>query len=186
MGFIPAVGDICAVRDGIHDLLHRDTLGVALNVLALIPVFGGIPKTIEVIRSTRHIQQAYARSHRKQSDLSRAEPPKPSRAGIFSSWVTFLFGFASFVAGLSAALMTYGYIPGWSSGAAKPVWLLGALPLALLSLVFSLRGRIAKDHRGLVRFGVFFALVALAGIAYTVLVDQGTLPALTLPALHLQ
>jgi hypothetical protein len=95
--------------------------------------------------------------------------------------VTFLFGFASFVAGLSAALMTYGYIPGWPSGASMPVWLLGALPLALLSLIFSLRGRLAKNHRGLVRFGVFFALVALAGIAYTVLVDQGTLPALSLP-----
>jgi hypothetical protein len=181
MGFIPVVGDICAVRDGIHDLVHRDALGVALNILALVPVFGGIPKTIEVIRSTRHIQQAYVRSHRKQPELSLVMPPKPSRSGIFSSWVTFLFGFASFVAGLSAALITYGYIPGWSSGAARAVWLLGALPLALLSLIFSLRGRLAKGHRGLVRFGVFFALVVLAGIAYTVLVDQGNLPALSLP-----
>lgn len=176
MGFIPVVGDICAVRDGIHDLVHRDALGVTLNVLALVPVFGGIPKTIEVIRSTRHIHHAYLRSHPKPP-----QPPKPSRAGIFSSWVTFLFGFASFVAGLSAALMTYGYIPGWPSGAAMPVWLFGALPLSLLSLLFSLRGRLARDHRGLVTFGVMFALVALAGIAYAVLVDQGQLPALSLP-----
>lgn len=181
MGYIPIVGDICAVRDGIHDMLHRDALGVALNILALVPVFGGIPKTIEVIRSTRHIQQAYARTHRKQSEYSRVEAPKPSRAGIFSSWVTFLFGFASFVAGLLAALVTYGYLPGWSSSAAMPVWLLGALPLAFLSLIFSLRGRLAKSHRGLVRFGVTFALVALAGVAYTVLVNQGTIPALSLP-----
>ncbi len=182
MGFIPAVGDLCAVRDGIHDLIHRDALGVALNVLALVPVFGGIPKTIEVIRSTRHIHQAYVRSHRKQPEYSRAEPPKPSRAGIFSSWITFLFGFASFVAGLSAALMTYGVIPGWPSGAARPVWLFVALPLSLLSLIFSLRGRLAKGHRGLVRLGVIFAFVALAGIAYTVLADQGMLPLPSLSA----
>lgn len=180
-GFIPVVGDICAVRDGIHDLVHKDTLGVALNVLALIPVFGGIPKTIEVIRSTRHIQQAYTRSHRKPAELSRAELPIPSRAGIFSSWVTFLFGFASLAAGVLATLVTYGYLPDWSSDAAKPLWLVGALPLAILSLLFSLRGRLAKGHRGLVRFGMTFALVALAGIAYTVLVNQGTLPALSLP-----
>jgi len=181
MGYIPVVGDICAVRDGIHDMLHRDALGVALNILALIPVFGGIPKTIEVIRSTRHIQQAYARTRLKEPEFARVEAPRPSRAGIFSSWVTFLFGFASFVAGLLAALISYGYLPDWPSGAARPLWLIGALPLALLSLVFSLRGRLAKDHRGLVRFGVLFAVVALAGVTYTVLVDQGTLPALTLP-----
>lgn len=180
-GFIPVIGDICAVRDGIHDLVYRDTLGVALNALALVPVFGGIPKTIEVIRSTRHIQQAYVRSHRKEPEFSRAALPKPSRAGIFSSWVTFLFGFGSFVAGLLAALVAYSYLPDWSSSAVKPLWLLGALPLALLSLLFSLRGRLAKSHRGLVRFGVLFALIALAGIAYTVLVNQGLLPALSLP-----
>ena len=175
MGYVPVVGDLCAVRDGLHDLIHRDVIGVVLNVLALVPVFGGIPKTIEVIRSTRHIHQAYRRSHPKA--------PKPSRAGVFSSWVTFLFGFAGLIAGVSAALMTYGYIPGWPSGAAMPIWLLVALPFALLSLIFSLRGRLAKAQRGLVRFGVLFALVALAGIAYAVLADQGMLPTLSLPLL---
>ena len=188
LGFVPGVGDICAVRDGIHDLVHRDALGVALNILALVPVFGGIPKTIEVIRSTRHIHQAYLRSRPKPPQPPQLpqlpqppQPPRPSRAGIFSSWVTFLFGFASFVAGLSAALMTYGYIPGWPSGTAKLVWLLGALPLALFSLMFSLRGRLAKGHRGLVTLGVIFALVALAGITYAVLVEQGQLALPPLP-----
>jgi hypothetical protein len=175
LGYVPVVGDIIAIRDAIHDTLHRDALGVFLNILALFPVAGGIPKTIEVIRSTRHIHQAYRRGHPKS--------PKPSRAGKFSSWVTFLFGFASFVAGLSAALVTYGYIPGWPSGAAMPLWLLGALPLSLLSLIFSLRGRLARGQRGLVAFGVIFAFVALAGVTYAVLVDQGKLP---LPALPLR
>ena len=66
MGFIPVVGDICAIRDGIHDLVYRDPVGVILNILALVPIFGGIPKTIEVIRSVRHVSHAYSRQRHQR------------------------------------------------------------------------------------------------------------------------
>jgi hypothetical protein len=66
MGFIPVVGDICAIRDGIHDLVYRDVVGVTLNILALVPIFGGIPKTIEVIRSVRHVSHAYSRQRHQR------------------------------------------------------------------------------------------------------------------------
>ena len=49
MGFVPVVGTLCAVRDLIADMRVGDRLGTLLNVLAIFPVFGGVPKTFEVI-----------------------------------------------------------------------------------------------------------------------------------------
>ena len=54
-GFTPGIGDICAIRDTIADALRRDWIGLGLNILALVPVAGGFPKAIEVIRTLSHL-----------------------------------------------------------------------------------------------------------------------------------
>lgn len=63
LGYIPLVGEVCAVRDGIADWRQRDRLGVVLNVLALVPVFGGFAKTVDVLHSTHRIGRAIFTDH---------------------------------------------------------------------------------------------------------------------------
>lgn len=62
LAYTPVVGDICALRDMAGDIYHRDRVGFLLSVAALIPVLGGIAKTIDVIHNTRRVGQAYIRS----------------------------------------------------------------------------------------------------------------------------
>jgi hypothetical protein len=63
LGYVPLVGEVCAVRDGIADWRQHDRLGVALNVLALVPVFGGFAKTLDVLHSTHRIGRAIFTDH---------------------------------------------------------------------------------------------------------------------------
>lgn len=66
LAYTPVVGDICALRDMAGDFYHRDRLGFFLSVLALIPVLGGIAKTIDVIHNTHRVGQAYVRSRQRR------------------------------------------------------------------------------------------------------------------------
>ena len=52
--FTPGVGTLCALRDATADARYRDGLGVCLNLLALVPIFGGFPKTLHVILELWH------------------------------------------------------------------------------------------------------------------------------------
>ena len=61
----PVVGAVCAVRDMAADVSHRDRLGCLLNALVLLPVLGGIAKTLDVIHNTQRVEPA------------RVSPPKP-------------------------------------------------------------------------------------------------------------
>jgi hypothetical protein len=61
----PVVGALCAVRDMAADFSHRDRLGFLLNGLVLIPVLGGIAKTLDVIHNSQRVEHA------------RVSPPKP-------------------------------------------------------------------------------------------------------------
>lgn len=60
--FIPVFGQLCALRDLFADLRKRDRLGALLNFLALVPVVGGLPKTVrivgEVMRLMSHIRHS--------------------------------------------------------------------------------------------------------------------------------
>lgn len=47
--FIPIFGQLCALRDLFADLGKRDRIGALLNFLALVPVVGGIPKTLRIL-----------------------------------------------------------------------------------------------------------------------------------------
>lgn len=71
LAYTPLVGDICALRDMAGDLYHRDKVGFLLSVAALVPVLGGIAKTVDVIHNTRRVGQAYVRSRQSRQQRPR-------------------------------------------------------------------------------------------------------------------
>ncbi len=90
LSFTPGVGTICATRDCVADLRYRDGLGFFLNLLALIPVLGGISKTLHVIiglwhahhvlRSRQQPQRYYLPAYAAPAQPLPHQPlPAPSR-----------------------------------------------------------------------------------------------------------
>lgn len=67
LAYTPIVGDVCAIRDMIGDIYHRDKLGFLLSAIALIPVLGGIAKTVDVIHNTHRVGQALVRSRNRNA-----------------------------------------------------------------------------------------------------------------------
>ena len=67
LAYTPVVGDICAIRDMVGDIYHRDKLGFLLSAIALIPVLGGIVKTVDVIHNTHRVGQALVRSRNRHA-----------------------------------------------------------------------------------------------------------------------
>lgn len=65
LAYTPIVGDICSIRDMVGDLYHRDKLGFLLSMLALVPILGGIAKTIDVIHNTRRVGHALVRTRQR-------------------------------------------------------------------------------------------------------------------------
>jgi len=55
LSFVPILGNLCALRDFIADRRKHDNLGAFLNLLAIVPFFGGFPKTAAIMRSVRHV-----------------------------------------------------------------------------------------------------------------------------------
>lgn len=70
LGYTPGIGTLCASRDLLADLRQHDRLGAALNLLAFFPVFGGFPKTAEVLRHVHLIGRAIHRTRSKAADQS--------------------------------------------------------------------------------------------------------------------
>lgn len=58
LGFVPVVGNICALRDLAADWQQRDHIGALLNGLAIVPVVGGFSKVAAVLRATRRMSKA--------------------------------------------------------------------------------------------------------------------------------
>ena len=69
IGFLPLFGTLAAMRDIVADLKYHDRLGCAFNTLALVPVFGGFSKTMDVIRVLHHaghvVHVAQRRKHQQ-------------------------------------------------------------------------------------------------------------------------
>jgi len=93
LSFTPGVGTICAGRDCVADLRYRDGLGFCLNFVALIPVFGGFSKTLDVIIGLWHARHVLRKRHQPQAyylptsvvstqplPQRQPYPPSPSRA----------------------------------------------------------------------------------------------------------
>lgn len=55
LAYVPVIGTICAIRDYLADRQSGDSIGVWLNILAVVPFFGGFPKTAEVIEHAVHL-----------------------------------------------------------------------------------------------------------------------------------
>lgn len=70
--FTPGVGTLCALRDCVADARYRDGLGFFLNLLALIPVFGGVSKTLDVLRGLWHAR--HVMRSRKRHPARQAQP----------------------------------------------------------------------------------------------------------------
>jgi hypothetical protein len=102
IGFIPGVGTACALRDVIACIGRRDLLGIVLNALAAIPVFGGLAKTADALHTIHRYRQASGR--RKQRQVYGAvyiEPAAPARDG----WAAFGL---SLLSAVFAALYGFG------------------------------------------------------------------------------
>ena len=76
-GFTPGIGDICAIRDSLADALRRDWIGLGLNILALVPIAGGFPKTIEVLRTLTHLGHIGHVAHRRAHERDAYAHPQP-------------------------------------------------------------------------------------------------------------
>nr|MBA3823484.1 hypothetical protein [Ktedonobacterales bacterium] len=63
-GFVPVVGTMCALRDFEADRRRGDRLGMALNLLGLVPFLGGFPKTAAIIHGVHHVGRAIHQTHR--------------------------------------------------------------------------------------------------------------------------
>lgn len=61
LGYVPGIGTLCALRDAAADIQLHDGIGVLLNVLAMFPVLGGVPKTIRAIYRISRRQRTAAR-----------------------------------------------------------------------------------------------------------------------------
>jgi hypothetical protein len=57
LSFVPAIGDLCIMRDLVADMRAGDSVDIALNVVALTPFLGGVAKTADVLRNTRRVGQ---------------------------------------------------------------------------------------------------------------------------------
>jgi hypothetical protein len=68
LAYTPVVGDICSIRDMVGDIYHRDKFGFLLSMLALVPILGGIAKTIDVIHNTRRVGHALVRSRQRHGE----------------------------------------------------------------------------------------------------------------------
>lgn len=82
LAYTPIVGDVCAIRDMMGDVYHRDKLGFLLSAIALIPVLGGIAKTVDVIHNTHRVGQAVVRSRRRHARVNalvQAQQMQPLR-----------------------------------------------------------------------------------------------------------
>lgn len=58
LGFVPFVGNVCAIRDLVADWGQHDHVGALLNGLAVVPVIGGVSKVAAVLRATRRMSKA--------------------------------------------------------------------------------------------------------------------------------
>jgi hypothetical protein len=102
VGFIPVVGTVAALRDLIACIGRRDLLGIVLNTLAAIPVFGGLAKTADALHTIHRYRQASERRKQRQMyGVTYVEPAAPRRNG----WAAFGL---SLLTGVFAALYGFG------------------------------------------------------------------------------
>ncbi len=78
LNFVPVLGTLCALRDALANWRARDRTGVLLNLLAVVPVIGGIAKAAEVWRHVKRLHSGYIVSYRNR----RPQPEATDTAGV--------------------------------------------------------------------------------------------------------
>jgi hypothetical protein len=63
--FVPVVGTLCGIRDAAADRKRGDYTGVALNLLSVLPVVGGVAKVVELGRHARRLRRGWVVSQRR-------------------------------------------------------------------------------------------------------------------------
>jgi hypothetical protein len=192
LGFVPGVGTLAALRDLLADWAAGDALGVLLNFIALIPIFGGFAKTAEVLhhlRRLRHSLHGYGASGATTLAVGGAGTVPEARHGpsIFALF-SLLMGILAPI--ISSALAIYGMTSlapnlGWTSTPERLAVMIVAVFLApVLGIV---TGHMAS-HRARRRYGRHarrpLARVGLA-LGYIYLVGFGAALALLLSLTHL-
>ena len=71
LGFVPVFGTLAAARDAVANWRGRDRVGFVLNLLALIPFFGGFAKAAEVARNAQRVGRTIAVIRRERRDRAR-------------------------------------------------------------------------------------------------------------------
>jgi hypothetical protein len=80
-GFIPGISTVCAVRDAIADYQQKDKVGTVLNLMAMLPLIGGVSKIAAVVRAARRMGRAaraarlLAKPASVQVPAERSAPP---------------------------------------------------------------------------------------------------------------
>jgi hypothetical protein len=64
--FVPVVGTLCGIRDAAADRRRGDYAGVALNLLSVIPVVGGVAKAVELGRHARRLKRGWVVSNERR------------------------------------------------------------------------------------------------------------------------
>ncbi|HEY8597916.1 MAG TPA: hypothetical protein VIL85_05765 [Thermomicrobiales bacterium] len=64
LNFVPVVGSICAMRDAVANWRVKDRPGVALNLLAIVPVIGSVAKVAELWRHMGRLRRGFDVSFR--------------------------------------------------------------------------------------------------------------------------
>ena len=78
LGYLPVIGMLAALRDAAAAWRRRDWPGCTLNLLALVPVIGGVAKTVEVLRDARRLGRAVVVQRRARATARAAARRGPA------------------------------------------------------------------------------------------------------------
>lgn len=153
LSYVPLVGSVCALRDVIGSHRRRDHLGLVLNLLAIVPILGGFPKTAEVIHTLAIMRRGWHATH--------APAVPPGKLGRIPNPLA--------VVGLLLALFTpvLVFLPGnlVIIGLAAP---LAAVVSGHVALARALAHPYAKARYGMALTGLIFGYVYLFIVAVSV------------------
>jgi hypothetical protein len=157
ISYVPLVGTLCALRDYFACRRKHDALGAGLNLVAIVPVLGGFPKTVEVIHHFATLNTAL-KATRVGKGYAVVEPPvEPHVANP-------LAGLSLLLAAVTPILLV---LPG--------SWVLLALAAPLCAIVagYLALGRArhhpeAHAHRGTARLALVIAYFYLLVMAITI------------------
>lgn len=67
LAFVPVVGTLCGLRDAAADRRRGDYAGVALNLVAMLPMVGSVAKAVELGRHARRLKNGWVVSNRRRA-----------------------------------------------------------------------------------------------------------------------